>query len=67
MNTIKLIKKIAKTGSVSLVVLTMLFGGLFLNLKSALATNPNLTLLYLGINNTTGGSWEHSVNVSSGQ
>lgn len=64
---IKLIKRIAKTGSVSLVVLTMLFGGLFLNLKSAFATNPNLTLLYLGINNTTGGSWEHSVNVSSGQ
>ena len=67
MNQIKLIKRIWKTGAISLVVLTMLFGGLFLNLKSALATNPNLTLLYLGINNTTGGSWEHSVNVSSGQ
>lgn len=67
MNTIELIKKIWKTGVVTLVVSTMLLGGLFLNLRNASATGAHLTLLYLGINNTTGGSWTHSVNVSEGQ
>lgn len=65
---IKVIKRIWKTGATALVVLTMLFGGLFLNLRSALATNPNLTLLYLGNNNNdSSDSWDKDVSANVGE
>src|SRR3990167_1944978 len=67
MNTIELIKKIWKTGAITLVVSTMLLVGLFLNLRNASATGAHLTLKYLGINNTIGGSWDQSVSVSDGK
>ena len=65
---IKLIKRTWKTGAIVLVVFTMLFGGLFLNLRSALATNPNLTLLYQGNNNNDpNDSWDKDVSANVGE
>lgn len=65
---IKVIKRIWKTGAIALVVLTMVLGGLFLNLKTVSATNPNLTLLYLGNNNNDpNDSWDKNVSANVGE
>src|SRR3989344_3532574 len=65
---IKLIKRIWKTGFISLVVATMLFGGLFLNLKAALATGsptPNMTVRHEGLIGANG-NWSHNVTLNPG-
>jgi len=63
---IKLLKLGWKTGMTAMIVVTMLVGGLALNLNSALATNPNLTINYLVAHNDVG-SWGDSVNVGVGE
>jgi len=65
---IKLIKRIWKTGFISLVVATMLFGGLILNLKAALATGsptPNMTVRHEGLIGANG-NWSHNVTLNPG-
>lgn len=63
---IKFLKKVWKTGAISLVVLTMVFGGLFLNLKAASANPaPNMTILHQ-VSGPSSSSWSDSVNLNSG-
>src|SRR3989338_6792733 len=64
---IKLLKTGWKAGLMFLVVISLVFGGLFLSLRNALAGNPNLTLLYLGVNNTNPVGWAHSVTLNHGE
>ncbi len=67
MNQLKMIEKIWRTGFISVVVLTMVFGGLFLNLKVASANNPNMTIRHLGVNSSNHGeSWSHGITVNPG-
>ena len=63
---IKLIKKIWKTGLISLVVGVMVLGGLFLNLRGASATGtPNLTINHL-VTGPSSSSWSDSVTLNTG-
>lgn len=68
-NPIKLIEKIWRTGMISLVVLTMALGGLFLNIKASSAvSNPVLALIYVGNNaNDPSDSWDNDVTLTVGQ
>jgi len=66
-NPIKLIKNLWRGGMISLVVMTMVFGGLFLNLQAASANEqPNLTIRHLAANNDSGSNWGENVTVNSG-
>lgn len=63
---IKLLKLGWKTGFTTLVVSTMLFGGLFLNLKSASAVPaPNMTIRHEATVGNSG-SWSDNVTLNSG-
>lgn len=70
---IKLIKIGWKTGAIVVVVTTMVFGGLFLNIKAASATNaqtqnqpaPNMTIRHEGLIGSSG-NLSHSVTLNSG-
>ena len=65
---IKILKRIWKTGLISLVVAVMVFGGLILNLKAALATGtptPNMTVRQEGLIGS-GGNWSHNVTLNPG-
>lgn len=67
-NPIKLIEKIWKTGMISLVVMTMALGGLFLNLKAASAApNPNMTVRHLAVSSVNGTNWDHNVTLNDGE
>lgn len=64
---IKLIKNIWKTGAIALVVITMVFGGLFLNLKSVFAEpTPNMTILHLADKPDGAVNWSDSVTLKPG-
>ncbi len=63
---IKLLKLGWKSGFAILTATTLFVGGLVLNLNAVNATNPNLTLKYLGINNS-GGNWGESVDITAGE
>ena len=63
---IKLIKLGLKTGFTALVVSTMVFGGLFLNLRTASATPaPNMTINHL-VTGPSSSSWSDSVTLNPG-
>src|SRR3989344_6070282 len=63
---IKLIKLGWKTGFTALVVSTMVFGGLFLNLRTASATPaPNMTINHL-VTGPSSSSWSDSVTLNPG-
>lgn len=63
---VKLLKLGWKSGAAILTATTLFVGGLVLNLNAVNATNPNLTLKYLGINNS-GGNWGHNVDIAAGE
>ncbi len=66
MNSLKLLKLGWRAGTTVLVVTTMVFGGLFLNLKSAFAEPaPNMTIRHEGLIGGAG-NWSHSVTLNPG-
>ncbi len=67
-NPIKLIKNAWRAGMITLVVSTMVVGGLVLNIKASSASNPSFALVYVGNNaNDSTDAWDNDVTLENGQ
>lgn len=67
MNTLRILKLGWKGGLIGLTAMVLAISGLFMSLRSASAISPNMTVLYLVNNETAGGGFGKSTNVSAGQ